>query len=472
MANLKEMNRVFSEINLGDFYDTDYCDYAIYRALQRIPSLIDGFAQTQRKVVYTMIDQNIDKKTKVSDLAAVVSLATKYHHGSMSIESTITNLVPQWNNQVPLLREDGTYGSRSEREASASRYIESRLYKYSKVIFNKIDNELFVKKQVVEGKKIEPANMLPIVPLLLVNGQSQIGVGYSSDVLPRDIKVVLKLMREVLTGKRKEIPTEIPPAAPLFKGTILKNPKSGWDFYGIVEELKKGDVHITEVPPRYTRESYMNVLEALKDAGKIKSYNENIVGDDFDITVKFGSLAVLNDTIKLDSKTDQNVRNLKIIQFLKLIGTKSENLTVVNTKDEIVRYDNVAEILFEYIIYMLGIYKKRKAYLLEKMQLDTIMNKEKIRFIQMINNDVIVLKNRKRKDIDEELGLKNFVKFDDCYDYLLNMRLASLTAERIGELEGIIKDDAAAIISLDATIAAKIWLDDLDQFEKFLKKGE
>ncbi len=472
MANLKELNRVFSEINLGDFYDTDYCDYAIYRALQRIPSLIDGFAQTQRKVVYTMIDQNIDKKTKVSDLAAVVSLATKYHHGSLSIETTITNLVPQWNNQVPLLREDGTYGSRSEREASASRYIESRLYKYSKVIFNKIDNELFVKKQIVEGKQIEPANMLPIVPLLLINGQSQIGVGYSSDVLPRDIKVILKLMREVLTGKRKEIPTEIPPAAPLFKGSIIKNDKSGWDFYGIVEELKKGEIHITEVPPRYTRESYMNVLEVLKDAGKIKSYNENIVGDEFDIVVKFGSLATLNDAIKLDSKTDQNVRNLKIIQFLKLTGTKSENLTVVNTKDEIVRYNNVAEILFEYIIYMLGVYKKRKAYLLEKMRKDTIMNNEKIRFIQMVNNDIILLKNRKRKVIDDDLVLKNFEKFDNCYDYLLNMRLASLTSEKIDELESVIKEDAASIIKLEETTAAKIWLEDLDQFEKFLKKGE
>jgi len=472
MASLKELNRVFSEINLGEFYDTDYCDYAIYRALQRIPSLIDGFAQTQRKVVYTMIDQNIDKKTKVSDLAAVVSLATKYHHGSLSIETTITNLVPQWNNQVPLLREDGTYGSRSEREASASRYIESRLYKYSKVIFNKVDNELFVKKQIVEGKQIEPAYMLPIVPLLLINGQSQIGVGYASDVLPRDIKVIIKLMREVLTGKRKEIPTEIPPAAPLFYGSIVKNDKGGWDYYGIVEELKKGDVHITEVPPRYTRESYMNVLEVLKDAGKIKSYNENIVGDEFDITVKFGSLAVLNEAIKLDSKTDQKIRNLKILQFLKLTGSKSENLTVVNTKDEIVRYDNVAEILFEYIIFMLNIYKKRKAYMLEKMQSDTIMNNEKIRFIKMVNNDTMIIKNRRRNAIDDDLTLKNFVKFDDCYDYLLNMRISSLTEDKILELENVIADDANSILQLEKTTAAQIWLEDLDQFEKYLKKGE
>jgi len=464
--DLKKLNEVYKSINLGDFYNTDYCDYAIYRALQRIPHLIDGFAQTQRKVVYTMIDKNIDKKTKVSDLAAIISLHTSYHHGSGSIESTITNLVPHYNNQVPLLKEDGTYGNRSDRGAAASRYIETRLYKYSKVVFNTVDNANFVEHQEVEGKKIEPRSMIPIVPLLLINGQSQIGVGYASDILPRDIKVIIKLLKDILTGKRKDIPTNIPPCAPLFKGTIEAHEKGGWKYTGIITEGKNHSVHITEVPPNYTRESYMNVLEALKDSGKIKTYNENINGDEFDITVKLPL-----DWTKL-KKTEVEKRQALLIKMFKLEGKKSENVTVINTKNEIVRYNNIAEIFFEYIIFVLNIYKQRKQFMLDKMENDSIMNREKIRFIKSVNDDTIILKNKKRVDINIELEVMKFTLIDDSYDYLLNMRISNLTFEKIIELEDTISMAAEAIEALNETTAANIWLNDLVDFEKFLVKGE
>jgi DNA topoisomerase II len=468
MNDLKKMNDVYKTINLRDFYNTDYCDYAIYRALQRIPHLIDGFAQTQRKVIYTMIDKNIDKKTKVSDLAAIISLHTSYHHGSGSIESTITNLVPLYNNQVSLLREDGTYGNRSDRGAAASRYIETRLFKYSKVVFNQVDNTNFTKQQEVEGKTIEPAYMIPIVPLLLLNGQSQIGVGYASDILPRDVNVILQILKDILTGKLKHIPTNIPPIAPLFKGTITAHEKGGWEYKGIVKEVSLNTLHITEVPPRYTRDSYLNVLETLKDAGKIKSYVENINGDEFDIVIKM-TPSVAWSKAKF---TDKDARIKDATTLLKLVEKKSENITVINTKDEIMRYNNIAEIFFEYIVYVLGVYKKRKQFMLDKMVEDSAMNLEKIRFIKAVNDDIIILKNKKRLEINDKLVQMTFKTFDDSYDYLLNMRISNLTFEKVIELEKIISDADLDIKILTETGAAQIWLNDLEVFEKYLAKGE
>lgn len=468
---LQKLNSVYSSINLGDFYDKEYCDYAIYRALQRIPHLVDGFAQTQRKVIYTCIDKNIDKKTKVSDLSAVVSLHTKYHHGSTSIESAITNLVPHYNNQIPLLREDGTYGSRSERAASASRYIETRLFKYSKVIFNEIDNENFVEKQLTEGKQIESKFMLPIIPLLLINGQSQIGVGYSSDVLPRDKDVIITIMKEILTGVRKEIPTNIPPIVPLFNGTIIPNDKGGWEFRGIATENQKGDIHITEVPPKFTRDKYLTLLEKLKDDGKIKSYVENIVGDDFDIVVKMTGSLPWTKTKMGDVKT-KALREKDLLDLFDLVETQSENITVINTKNEIKRYNNVAEILFEYIMFMLNIYRQRKEFLVNKMERDAVINNEKIRFIKLIISDEIIIKQRSKISISEDLEKLNFVKNDESYDYLLRMPIASLTSEKIQELEEIINSESQKIIDTKNTSAAQLWLNDIEIFENYLKKGE
>lgn len=463
MADLKKLNEIYSSINLGDFYDTEYCDYAIYRALQRIPNLVDGFAQTQRKAIYTCIDKNIDKKTKVSDLSAIVSLHTKYHHGAGSIESAITNLVPQYNNQIPLLREDGTYGSRSDRDASASRYIESRLYKYSKVIFNSIDNTHFVEEQYVESKKIEPVTMIPIIPLLLINGQSQIGVGFACDVLPRKLETILDILKGILSGTSSNIPMDIAPYAPLFKGQIVPVDDS-YEYRGIAIEGKNNSVKITEVPPKYTRESYLTVLEALKDTGKIKSYVENINGDEFEIDIKGIS--------SWTKSRDKEKRNLDLLRFLKLTEKKRDNLTVINTKDEIKKYNKVGEILHEYLLFVLGIYKKRKAFLLAQMEQDSKMNKNKIRFIKEVNSDVIILKGRKKTEVFTDLENGNYDKFDDSFDYLLNMRISNLTKEKILDLENEIRIADEEFEKLTNTPANHIWLEDLKEFEKHLAKGE
>jgi len=465
--SLQELNNIYSKINLGDFFKEDYCDYAIYRALQRVPHLVDGFAQTQRKIVYTMIDKNIEKKTKVSDLAAVVSLHTKYHHGSTSIESAISNLVPQYNNQLPLLREDGTYGNRSDRGAAAPRYIETRLFKYSKVIFNTIDNKYFVKNQEIEKKKIEPEYMIPVLPLLLINGQSQIGVGYSSDILPRSTKQIIKILKDILKGTTKAIPTNIPPVAPMFKGSIRPAEKGGWIYRGIVKEEKGTSVTITEVPPTYTRESYIKVLETLKDSGKIKSYIEDINGDSFIIKVKLPYDWANN----LKSQTEE-YREESLIKLFKLEAKKSENITVINTKDKIVRYNNIAEVFLEYILFVLEIYKKRKSLIIDTMEKDSQMNKEKIRFIELVNSDQIILKNKKRAVINEELLTHDFLQFDDSYDYLLNMRISNLTYEKIIELEKIVSDTQLEIINITNKNVSKMWLDDIEQIEKYIKKGE
>ncbi len=465
--SLKKLNDIYSKINLGEFFKEDYCDYAIYRALQRIPHLVDGFAQTQRKIVYTMIDQKIEKKTKVSDLAAVVSLHTKYHHGSTSIETAISNLIPQFNNQLPLLREDGTFGNRSDRGAAAPRYVETRLFKYSQVIFNKIDNEHFVKTQIIEKKKIEPYHMIPVLPLLLINGQSQIGVGYATDILPRSATAVIKILKDVLSGKVKTIPTSIPPVAPMFKGTIKPAEKGGWIYRGVVKELTLTSVHITEVPPTYTRDSYITVLEKLKDTGKLRSYVENINGDEFDIKVKLS-----NDWANNLKDQTPSGREEALVKLLKLESKKSENITVINTKDKIVRYDNIAQVFLEYILYVLEIYKKRKVFILEKMTHESLQNKERIRFINLVNTDQIILKNKKRLVINVELEKQNFLKFDDSYDYLLNMRISNLTYEKVIELENIIDSTQLDYDKLKDKNVSQIWLDDITEIEKYIKKGE
>jgi len=455
--NIKELNNKYNSINLGDFYSKDYADYAIYRALQRIPNVLDGFAQTQRKSIYTCIAKKVEKKINVADLSSLVKTFTKYHHGMNSIEIAITNLVPAYNNQLPLLKEDGSYGCRSEREASASRYIETRLHDYTKVLFNEIDNKEFITEQSTEGFKIEPLTMIPLLPLVLINGQQQIGVGYACSILPRDINQIIKVMEDILKGKRKNVPSDIPVKIPKFNGLVEKHGDQ-WQFVGKIEIINKTTVHITEVPPKFTRVTFLNILDKLKNNEKIRSYSENILGDSFDITVKFPNGTDLND--------------IDLIAFFNLRERKTENITLVNAKNEIVRYNNSAEVLYEYIVTVLGIIKKRKEFILTDLKDKALKNQEKIRFIRAVNNEDIILKNKKSSDVEIQLDNLQFQKFEESYNYLLNMKISSLTEDKIDDLLKIIKEDEDEIIELENTTAAQLWLQDISKIKNHIKKSK
>ena len=51
-----------------------------------IPSLVDGFKPGQRKIIFTCIKRNFDKKEiKVAQLSGSVAELSAYHHGEVKI---------------------------------------------------------------------------------------------------------------------------------------------------------------------------------------------------------------------------------------------------------------------------------------------------------------------------------------------------------------------------------------------------
>ena len=66
------------------------------------------------------------------------------------------------------------------------------------IIFNKLDNPV-LEKQYEDGFEIEPTCYAPIIPMILVNGATGIGTGYSTDIPcfnPVDVIENIKLLLE------------------------------------------------------------------------------------------------------------------------------------------------------------------------------------------------------------------------------------------------------------------------------------
>jgi DNA topoisomerase-2 len=180
-------NNKNNTITISDFLSTEYKDFSIYTIEHRaLPSLVDGFKPSQRKIIH--ISSNVwkngsEKTKKIFQLSGLVADQAFYHHGSSSLDNATITMVQKFKNNLPLLEEDGIFGTLRSPYAGAPRYIGTKL---SPVFYEIFKDFSLMEYKVEEGVQIEPKFFLPIIPMLLINGQSGIAVGFSTNILNRN----------------------------------------------------------------------------------------------------------------------------------------------------------------------------------------------------------------------------------------------------------------------------------------------
>ena len=191
-----------TEKTISDFLANEYKEFAMYVVEGRaIPSVIDGFKPSQRKIIHVanqIWKTGGEKTLKVFQLSGKVASDCFYHHGDASLSNAIITMAQKFKNNASLLEEDGQFGSLRSPQAGAPRYIGTKLSDNFRLIYK--DFELLEHKEE-EGESIEPKFFLPIVPTVLLNGSSGIAVGFASNVLNRDIKSIIDACVKVLADK-------------------------------------------------------------------------------------------------------------------------------------------------------------------------------------------------------------------------------------------------------------------------------
>jgi DNA topoisomerase-2 len=161
-------------------------------------------------------------------------------------------------------------------------------------------------------------------------------------------------------------------------------------------------------------------------------------------------------TVKLADKIAKKFWNnpSKIEKMFKLKSViDTGNMHCFNMKGNITRYRNEQEILLEFFKVRLSYYYKRKDILLEQLHSDFVKVDNKVRFILAVVNEEIVINNRKKSQLLEQLRHDNYTAFppdsstmdkedenedkdvvvlnEKDYDYLLSMPLWNLTMASI-----------------------------------------
>lgn len=410
-----------SRNHIDYFLKIDYQSYAVYKVHQRLPHLVDGLAQTQRKIIHVL--HNSTKKIKTAEIYSLIYSRTKYLHGDASAYRTSESLSRSASNNINLLTEEGNFGFRTNREPAGPRYTNTRLSSIAREkIFRLQDKNIFT-NQEFEGTQIEPKFLLPVVPPVIFNGIEAIAVGYSCNIQPRDPIKVIDACLDTLNNLE---PQEPPLSYPYYTGDVLRITTAGKNSWLVKGRLnrtgRKNAIEITEVPPNYTREIYIKKLKKMQENNIIRSFTEACIKNSFYFKVILPPEMVqltdddLLDKLQLCTKITENITFINPVHGLEIVDT-------------IHRFNSMTEYIKVFIELRAQWYQKRKDQLILEYTKEIKKLNNRIRFIDKVNLGEITITNQKKKELELILLDLEFDKENDNYDYLLGMKLWNLTDE-------------------------------------------
>lgn len=441
-----------------EYLDQDYREYAIYVVEHRaIPSVIDGFKPTQRKVIFVadrVWRNGGEKPLKIFQLAGKVASDAHYHHGDSSLSGAIIGMAQKFKNSMPVLEEIGQFGSIRSPEAGAPRYISTKLHKNFRLLYMDFD---LLTPSYEEGNEIEPKYFLPIIPTVLLNGGSGIAVGFATNIINRNPVDLVDACLKELEGKKYKEPT---PWYHGFKGECIKDPENpmSWIFRGNFEIKNTSTVEITELPPSMTYEKFDSHLSSLEETRRITGY-ENNCRSDINYVLKFRreDLKILQDSGRLS-------------KALKMEEKQSENFTVLDENGDLKIFSGALEIIQYFVKFRLTYYVKRKAFLIDRLSQELMVLSNKARFIKMIIEGKLKINNVPRKQIVLALQTDDFDEINGSYNYLLSLPIHTLTKETYEDLLSDMHTKEKELESIKAKEPSQMYRDDLQELRKALLK--
>ncbi len=411
--------------SITEVIDTDLLDYSMYVLQNRaIPSAIDGFKSGGRKLVYAMVNDYPTRKVKVAELAGSIA-KYGFHHGESSAEGAAVTLTADWNNNCPVFTGHGNFGSRLIQEAAASRYIFVSLSPEFKKYF--IDAEVTSKS--FDEESPEPQHYLPIVPWVLVQGISGIAVGFACNILPHSIKDLSSSVKSYLKNPAKYIKDQpvITPTFPHFKGDVTQESDDGlsWSTTGLIEYIGKYTYKISELPVGYDREQYVNILNDLIDADKIKDYEDGCSEDGFGFLVKVSTAQ--------KEKIDNDP-----IKYFKLKKNHTQNLTTLGTDGKLKIFKSTADLIAYFCNYRLQKFNDKIEYEKNELTVDIEQMSDKVKFIKLVIAGKVDFKKLTKIQLLDFIAEKITTK--DHGKLLINIPLWNCTQDVLEALEMKIKE--------------------------------
>jgi DNA topoisomerase-2 len=523
-------------IHYSEFINGEMIHFSKYDCERSIPNVMDGLKTSQRKIIFScFLKKLFSKESKVAQLCAYVAEMSCYHHGEQSLAEAIISMAQDFvgSNNVNLLLPNGQFGTRicGGKDAASPRYIFTLLNEITSKIFRQEDNPV-LEYLDDDGTPVEPLYYVPIIPMILVNGATGIGTGFSTDVLPHNPKDLIASLREVISTLKndeqtpydcghedvqimmpqintimekyktqfKQSNSDVLPYFKGFTGNVCWLDDETHDrilIKGNYEILSEKELRITELPIGLWTEKYKAHIEKLIEDGKNIKKSVNPAKASKSGTAKKSTKNTKHDLIikeYLDMSTDSTIdftirlssgnlydiekeqgqhKNTNGIHKLFNLSTTSHltNMNLFNEKEQLRKYEDYYDIVHGYIPTRLRYYILRKNYQQQHLEeeLDVISNK--VKYIKLTLSGEIDLRRKKKEEITKLLEKHQLQQKEGSYNYLIKMPMDSVSEENVEKLLNLHAIKTRELDEIKKTSIYDLWERELDELSTFLDKN-
>jgi DNA gyrase subunit A len=173
--------------------EASFIDYAMSVIVSRaLPDVRDGLKPVQRRIIYSMFENNISPTSAHRKCSKVVGdVMGNYHpHGDQAIYDALVRMGQDFSMRHLLIDPQGNFGTVDD-PPGAARYTECRLTKLSTHLLESINENTVDFTDNYSGELQEPTVLPSRYPNLLVNGSQGIAVGMATNIPPHNLGEVI-----------------------------------------------------------------------------------------------------------------------------------------------------------------------------------------------------------------------------------------------------------------------------------------
>lgn len=480
------MNNVNS---LLEEYMKDYYNEVIVN--RAIPSVEDGLKPIHRRLLYAFYESGRTSSKPYTKSVIASGEALKYspHSDTAAYDAAIT--ISCFSNNQPLIDFHGGNKTIYGQSASASRYTEMRLSKFSEfVLLDKLDKKYnsVVYVPNFDQSKEEPFMLPSKIPMFLLNGHIGMAGGFMSSMLPHSIDTIVDKTIQLIDNPDIDIDEYIKDFLPSFPtgGTIvnkseviksyktpsnIENKSSGnCILRGKTKYVKNGNyISIYEIPFYITCDT---IIEEIKK--EVKEGNLKEISSIKNLSAK-GDIDI---QIHLKRGADENVVLNKLYDKTSLQST-IPIVNILTHHGEIKIYNNVKEMINDWLNFRISTIKRIYNQVIKDLNYDQHIKEGLFKICSNPKNIDILLKIVRNSKLTEE---EIFNKVRDTFDlsekqteYIVNTKIIKLSNVSIKDLNNDITnlqteiDKNIKFISNNKNIKNKIKEELLEVKKKFGK---
>lgn len=269
--------------DIEDELKESYLTYAMSVIVSRaLPDARDGLKPSQRRILISMNDLNLNPRSKHRKCAKIVGECMgNYHpHGDQAIYSTLVRMAQRFNTRYLLVDGQGNFGSIDGDPPAAMRYTEARMAATTSDLLQDLNMETVDLTRNFDDQYDEPTVLPSRFPNLICNGSTGIAVGMATSIPPHNVREVCDALKALIEDPEitiealmKHIQGPDFPTGGLIcgRGGIYRAYTTGRGLitvrskYHVEEGKRKDSIIFTEIP---YQESKTTIIDGISNSVK------------------------------------------------------------------------------------------------------------------------------------------------------------------------------------------------------------